>query len=108
MPVHFYVQRNSSFGSIGTPIPFELALVNEGNAMNLQTGKFTAPRPGIYFFLFTGNAEFQASTSINVNFGVGLYLNGGLIGTGRVEESNNVDDHETPLTLQSTLNLSNP
>ena len=105
MPVHFYVQRNSSFGSIGTPIPFELALVNEGNAMNLQTGKFTAPRPGIYFFLFTGNAEFQASTSINVNFGVGLYLNGGLIGTGRVEESNNVDDHETPLTLQSTLNL---
>jgi hypothetical protein len=66
--------------------------VNEGNAMNLQTGKFTAPQPGIYFFLFTGNAEFQASTSINVNFGVGLYLNGGLIGTGRVEESNNVDD----------------
>ena len=32
-------------------------------------------------------------------------MNGGLIGTGRVEESNNVDDHETPLTLQSTLNL---
>ena len=103
-PVHFYVQRQSSFSTKSTPIPFELARVNEGNAMNLQTGKFTAPRPGIYFFSFTGLVEFPASSSV-VQFEVGLYLNGGLIGTGNVEESNTVADHETPLTFQSTLNL---
>jgi hypothetical protein len=32
-PVHFYVKRNSSFQT-RTPIPVDLAVVNEGNAMN--------------------------------------------------------------------------
>jgi hypothetical protein len=109
-PVHFYVQRNSSFSPAGTPIPFELARVNEGNAMNLTSGIFTAPRPGIYFFSFTGNAVLSISSYPSyVKLGVGLYLNylngAGLIGTGLVEESNNGPNHETPLTLQSTLNL---
>jgi hypothetical protein len=30
-PVHFYVQRNSPFDIFGTPIPFDLARVNDGN-----------------------------------------------------------------------------
>ena len=72
--------------------------------MNLQTGKFTAPRPGIYFFSFTGFAGFPASSS-RVHLGVSLYLNGGLIGTGYVEEANTVANQVSPLTLQSTLNL---
>jgi hypothetical protein len=55
-PVHFYDQRNSSFFKEKTPIPFDLAVVNEGNAMDLASGKFTAPRPGIYFFSFAGLA----------------------------------------------------
>ncbi|XP_046646370.1 uncharacterized protein LOC124336629 isoform X2 [Daphnia pulicaria] len=56
-PVHFYVQRNSSFNTKYSPIPFHFARVNEGNAMNLTSGEFTAPRPGTYFFSFSGIAE---------------------------------------------------
>nr|CAH0101839.1 unnamed protein product [Daphnia galeata] len=103
-PVHFYVQRNRQFSTYQTPIPFDLAVVNEGNAMNLTSGIFTAPRPGIYFFSFTGLAYFPASSS-RVALGVSLYLNGGQIGTGWVEESNNVAGQQSPLTLQSTMNL---
>jgi hypothetical protein len=71
--------------------------------MNLQTGKFTAPRPGIYFFSFSGLASFPAKSW--VGFGVDLVLNGGLIGDGYVEEGNTNADQKSPLTLQSTLNL---
>ncbi len=73
--------------------------------MDLTSGKFTAPRPGIYFFSFTGLAEFPASSSSLVYLGVSLYLNGGLIGRGYVEEANTRTDQDSPLTLQSTLNL---
>ena len=73
--------------------------------MNLTSGKFTAPRPGIYFFSFSGLAQFPVSSS-RVQLGVALYLNGGLpIGLGYVNESNTVANQNSPLTLQSTLNL---
>ncbi len=72
--------------------------------MDLQTGIFTAPRPGIYFFSFTGLAAFPASSSL-VNFEVHLYLNGGRIGLGVVEEANTVAYQNDQVTLQSTLNL---
>jgi hypothetical protein len=105
-PVHFYVQRNSSFSTSGTPIPFDLARVNEGNAMNLTSGIFTAPTTGIYFFSFTGLTYFRdASGSSSVYLLVDLYLNGGRIGSGYVSESNTVAGQNSPLTLQSTLNL---
>jgi hypothetical protein len=80
-----------------------LAVVNEGNAMDLTSGKFTAPRPGIYFFSFTGLAAFPVSSS-RVELGVRLYLNGGQIGIGDVLETNTPGQY-SPLTLQSTLNL---
>ena len=103
-PVHFYVQRNSSFDTTGTPIPFDLEMVNDGNAVNLTTGIFTAPVTGIYFFSFTGLVEFPASSS-TVQLGVSLKMNGNYIGSGWVEESNNVAAQRSPLTVQSTLNL---
>jgi hypothetical protein len=102
-PVHFYVQRNSIFDTKETPIPFDLARVNEGNAMNLTTGKFTAPRPGIYFFTFTGLVDLPASPSVYL--GVGLYLNGDRIGRSLVDEANTKTGHNIPLTIQSTLKL---
>jgi hypothetical protein len=106
-PVHFYVQRNDSFSTEYTPIPFELAQVNEGNAMDMTSGIFTAPRPGIYFFSFTGSARLSSSSS-DVYLGSRLYLNGNRIGSSLVREENKKGkpvDQKSPLTLQSTLNL---
>ena len=108
-PVYFYVQRKAHyetrwFTSIGTPITYELTQVNEGNAMDLPSGIFTAPRQGTYYFAFTALAKFSASSSL-LQFKVFQYLNGGRIGTGYVSEANTIDNQWSPLTLQSTLKL---
>lgn len=44
------------------------------------------------------------SISSLAKFGVGLYLNGDLIGSGYVEEDN-TKANKNPFTVQSTLNL---
>ncbi len=72
--------------------------------MNLQTGKFTAPRPGIYFFSFKGQASFPASSSRGL-LQVGLCLNGGLIEFGDNDEANSSSFQNEPLLVHSTLNL---
>ncbi len=71
--------------------------------MNLTSGIFTAPRPGMYFFSFTGVARLESSS--DVGFDSRLYLNGNRIGSSNVYEYNIPVDQWSPLTLQSTLNL---
>jgi hypothetical protein len=97
------VQRNSSFYDAGTPIPFEVALVNEGNAMDLTSGIFTAPRPGTYFFSFAGTAHLRSSSA--VGFISVIFLNGNAIGSSLIQENTGAADQLSPLTLQSTLNF---
>jgi hypothetical protein len=71
--------------------------------MNLTSGKFTAPRPGIYFFSFTGVARLSSSSA--VDFASYLYLNGNSIGANYVYETKGPVAQFSPFTLQSTLNL---
>ncbi len=61
-------------------------------------------RTGIYFFSFTGLADFPASSSV-FYLQVRLYFNGGRIGAGYVEEANTIANQNDQLTLQLTLNL---
>ena len=90
--VKFYVQRSSSFNLKNVPIPFEVETLNDGGAMNLKTGIFTAPRPGAYFFSFSG-------LGINGDLSVRLYVNDSHIGSGFSQMN------WQTLSLQSTLQL---
>lgn len=105
-PTYFYVQKNLNFDTLNTPIPFEISKLNVGNAMNLTSGKFTAPRTGTYYFSFTGLVSFPLVTgSIEVYLGVELLLNGKGVGLGTVDESHTISSQLTPFTFHSTLNL---
>lgn len=52
--IHFYVQRSTNFGVSNAVIPWEVVRLNEGGAMNIASGIFTAPVPGIYHFEYSG------------------------------------------------------
>ena len=86
------MQRSNSF--IPTPlvpIPFEVETLNVGGAMNLKSGIFTAPRPGAYFFSFTGMG--------NAHVRFSLYVNDSSIGSGYAPSG-----YQT-FSFQSTIQL---
>jgi hypothetical protein len=52
-PVYFYAQKTFPSGTINAVVPFDLLRLNVGNAMN-TSGIFVAPKPGKYFFSYSG------------------------------------------------------
>ncbi len=99
LPTYFYVQKRSGFSTLGAPIPFEIERLNIGGAMNIKTGKFSAPRKGVYFFAFSGVSVIDRPGNLDV----GLMVNGVQIGRAQCN-SKDGGEWET-LTLQSTIEL---
>ncbi|EFX89078.1 hypothetical protein DAPPUDRAFT_310805 [Daphnia pulex] len=103
--VNFYVTRMSvHYSETKIPIPFDIERLNVGGAMDLQTGKFTAPRTGKYFFSFTGVINFPASSTSGFASRIILFKNDAAIGKSYCVGSGTT--YETT-SLQSTLNLQN-
>lgn len=71
--------------------------------MNLQSGIFTSPRPGKYFFSVSGKAGFPASSSYSP-FRINLYKNSEFVGFCYSDEINTGFQFET-FSLESTLDL---
>lgn len=101
-PIYFCVERSTAdYHQLGTPIPFDVIKLNIGGAMNIQSGKFTAPRTGKYFFTFTGLAEFSGSSYGKLN--IEIFKNGNSLDTRCYGDAND-STYET-MAMQSTLLL---
>jgi len=81
--VNFYVQRNSPFTTPNAIIPFEMALVNVGDAMDLVSGVFTVPVRGIYHFEFTAVKDYSTKFLM-----VHLQVNGVQVGIANSQHTN--------------------
>ena len=77
--MYFTVVRVIDYAILGT-IPYDKALLNIGNAMDIRSGKFTAPKKGTYFFSLTiyTNTESWATIDHNNVVAVATVANEGL------------------------------
>ncbi len=72
--------------------------------MNGQTGRFTAPRRGKYFFFAAGDAPFPASNG-RLFIELDLFWNNRQFATGAAAVTNPVAGHTETFSLQATLDI---
>ena len=102
-PVYFSVLRSKSWERTGV-IPFQQAILDVGESLNITSGYFTAPRKGNYFFTFTASGYIPSSTSRINRIVVGLNLNNVTAAYSNAEGVSTVSQYE-PLALQAALDL---
>ena len=102
--VHFYVQKGCKNNHIkdGASIPFDLVKLNLGNAFNPSNGVFTAPRPDVYQFIFTGKKA-HTNNIFNTNDMVTVFLRVNGVNVAGGASPWGFPSH--PITLHSTLKL---
>jgi hypothetical protein len=105
VPVYFYVQKGTNFHLTNTPISFKRVVNNVGNAMKINTGIFTAPVTGTYFFAVSGMVDFPfTDSSTRREIGLTFYSNGIDFGLVLSDEVGNTEQFGT-YGMESTLNL---
>lgn len=100
-PVQFYVQKTANFTATTANAelsPFEMVKLNEGGAMNEQTGIFKAPKSGIYVFDFAA-VDLAGGTDLVVN----IHKNDELVASGGPVGSANHGTVAIPSMLQLTV-----
>jgi len=74
-PVQFFVQRSTDWSTLNTPMTFQIARLNVGNAMDIETGIFRATKAGTYYFAFSAQKIAESTSTC-----VFLQLNGNSLG----------------------------
>ncbi len=98
-PVYFFVQKYvDQHTTLNTPMPFEIEIANIGRAIDIKTGVFVAPKPGIYYFAFSGIRHNFAGETI-----LFLQLNGENVACGHGAGA--IKTGGLTMALHSTLQL---
>uniref|UniRef100_A0A0P5NX02 Neurexin IV n=1 Tax=Daphnia magna TaxID=35525 RepID=A0A0P5NX02_9CRUS len=104
-PTYFFVRRSDYFEELGTPILFDIEELNVGAAYDKNSGIFTAPVTGKYFFTVSGLGYFPGSiVSSRYHIQVGLYKNDEAMAFALADEVEVGFQYET-FSLQLTLEL---